>query len=126
MSGIRVAARYSPCSGNDENSREKVQNVCGDSSAVRDRRLAEAEQGANLRAVVFDGAAVPGILWPPLVRYAHLLRHVFHHGRGHFPGVAWETSHELEKFEENGETEPCRPGLVADQTMLGCLKRPME
>ena len=28
--------------------------------AVRDCRLAEAKQGANLRAVVFEGAAVPG------------------------------------------------------------------
>src|SRR5215469_12868834 len=33
VSGIRVAARYSPCRPNDENSRGKVQNVCGDSFA---------------------------------------------------------------------------------------------
>jgi hypothetical protein len=34
VSGIRVAARYSPCRPNDENSRGKVQNVCRHSSAI--------------------------------------------------------------------------------------------
>jgi len=97
----------------------------GEILAVLDRRLPEPEGVANLGAVVLDRAARPVILRVVLRRDADLRGHVDDDGAGDLVLGVREPRLVLEELEQEGEAEPCRPRLVAEQLQFGRRQGPV-
>ena len=92
---------------------------------ILDVRLAEAEEAADLGAVVLDRAAAPVVPQVLLGRHAHLLGEMDDHRAGDLLPRPREAPVPPEHFEQHGEAQPCRACLVGQQRQLIRRQRPL-
>jgi hypothetical protein len=92
---------------------------------IGDRGFAEAQVLANLRPVILDRPAVPGILRPEVRRHADLLGDMVHDGEGDILRCSWECAGVLEELEDHGKSQARGPMLVLDQRPFSRENRPV-
>ncbi len=88
------------------------------------RCLAEAQGGADLGAMVFDGPAPPVIAGPGRNGHADLPGDGLDSDGGHVLGTAREMALSLEQLKQHGKPQPRRAALVAEQGAVGRAQRP--
>src|SRR4051794_18101563 len=90
----------------------------GEGLAVLDGRLPEAEERADLGAVVLDGAAVPVVARPFPGRDISLAGDVLDGDVGDIMPLPGKTPLVLEELQQDGKAQARRAALVGEQPLL--------